>query len=398
MSTKLRNGTAEEAGMSPERVRHVADLAQGWVEQGITPALVVLVARRGIVVIHEAFGRLGPEPGAPPLQRDSLFPLASISKPLTATAAMILVEDGLLGLNRPVQWYIPEFVGEGKDAVMVHHLLTHTLGLRDEDLDAHAERKKGTIEIPPLPETQHPLVHEYLYLRYDAPLWKAPGVEMSYCGFGYELLGEVVRRVSGQSLADFTRERIFAPLGMKDTCWSVPPTLKQRLVRRAENELFADGAAWCGKAPWACGGAYSTVLDMALFGQMFLNRGTYGAARLLSPPTVAAMTRDQTPGISSHYEGEYFPEAAWGLGWSIRASKKALRYGEPLQSPQVLCHGGAGGTLLWVDPTYELVGVYFSVLSRRGIPPDVRVAEELVNAIAGRSDLFVNAATAAVLS
>ena len=148
----LVQGNPKEAGMSAQRIRRLADSAKGWVAQGIHPALVILVARRGIIVLHEAFGRLKPERDSPPLKVDSLFPLASITKPITATAAMILVEDGLLGLNRPVSWYVPEFTGEGKEAVMVHHLLTHTSGLREEDLTEYAETKRSSIEIPPRDE------------------------------------------------------------------------------------------------------------------------------------------------------------------------------------------------------------------------------------------------------
>src|SRR5205809_729885 len=106
---KLRAGSPEEAGMSASRIRQAVSLAESWVAQGITPALVILAARRGVIVLHEAFGRLTPEPDSPPVQRDTIFPLASISKPIAATAAMILVEDGLLGLNRPVSDYVPEF-------------------------------------------------------------------------------------------------------------------------------------------------------------------------------------------------------------------------------------------------------------------------------------------------
>ena len=224
-SMELRPGNPEEVGMSTQRVRYIVDLAKGWVDQGFMPALAVLVARRGVIVIHEAFGCLTPDHDSPPLKLDTIFPMASIAKPITATAAMILVEDGLLGLNRPVSWYIPEFVGEGKEAVMVHHLLTHTSGLRDEDVGAHAEKKKGSVEIPTPDETQHPLINEYLFLRWDAPLWKYPGVEMSYCNYNYELVGEIVRRVSGNSLDDFTRERIFKPLCMNDTFYVIPDSI-----------------------------------------------------------------------------------------------------------------------------------------------------------------------------
>jgi len=370
---QLRPGEPEEGGMSAQRVRHVGQLAAGWVAQGITSALVILVARRGVVVLHEAFGRLTPDDDAPPVKRDTIYPLISITKPITATAAMMLVEDGLLGLQRPVSEYIPEFSGEGKQAVMVHHLLTHTAGLRDEDVNAHAAKKRGIVAIPPPEETQHPWSNEYLFLGYDAPLWKPPGVEMSYCNYGYNLLGEIVRRVSGQALADFARERIFEPLGLQDTFYIVPDAVRARIVRRPLGAPFAPGGITPGldtrerqEWPSAAGGVYSTAMDMAIFGQMFLNRGSYGEASILSPAAVAEMTRNQIPGISAQHRGEFFPEASWGFGWSIHGNKKALQGGS-LQSPQAFAHGGVGGVFLWVDAVYEIVGVYFAVaLERHG--------------------------------
>src|SRR5437879_3821567 len=98
MAMQLRYGEPAEAGMDARQVRRIRDLARSWVEQEITPSLVVLAARRGVIVLHEAFGRLRPEPDSPPLARDSIFPLASLTKPITATAIMCLVEDGLVGL------------------------------------------------------------------------------------------------------------------------------------------------------------------------------------------------------------------------------------------------------------------------------------------------------------
>ena len=402
MNDKLRPGTPQEAGMSPQRVSHVADLAAGWVAQGVTPALVVLVARRGLVVLHKAFGRLGPEEAAPPLERDTIFPLASLTKPITATAAMILVEDGLLGLNRPVSWYIPEFVGPGKDSVMVHHLLTHTSGLRDEeakfsDPNAFAE-KRGSV--PPGDETEHPWLHEYLSLRYDAPLWKRPGTEMSYCNFGYELVGEIVRRVSGMSLAGFCRERIFEPLAMTDTAYILPESMRQRVVRRAPDAPWADTLSLgrLEEIPWASAGAHSTAMDLAVFGQMFLNRGTYGEARILCPASVAEMTRNQIPGIRAQYEGLVFPEASWGYGWNTREGKNSVAYAEPLQSQKAFSHGGLGGIFMWVDPAYDLVGACFSVVSQGGVPDQVLVPERFGDQeLMGRPDLFVNAVTAAIV-
>ncbi len=386
---KLRTGSPEEVGMSSQRVRHVADLAESWVAQGVHSSLVVVAARRGVIVLQEAFGHLTPEGDSPPLEMDAIFPLASLSKPLTATAAMILVEEGLLSLNRPVAEYIPEFTGEGKDKVMVHHLLTHTSGLTSEDVDLH-KQKKTAGEIPPPAETQHPAVHEYLFPGYDAPLSIPPGTEQRYCDYAFELVGEIVRRVSGRSLEDFARERLFDPLGMKDTAYIVPGPASHRVVQRPADLFLAilNSREW-QLTPWAATGAYSTAMDMAVFGQMYLNRGAYGDARILSPVTVAEMTRNQIPGISARNMDEYFPEAGTGYCWMIRENKKLVAYGETLLSPQTFCHGGAGGLFLWVDPVYDIVGCYFSV----DLGP-ITVAESYRY---WRADLYINALMASIV-
>ncbi len=390
MAVRLQAGSPEAVGMSAQRVRHITDLAEDWVAQGIHSSLVVLAARKGVIVLHEAFGHLTPEGDSPPLELDAIFPLASLTKPLTATAAMMLVEEGLLGLNRPVAEYIPEFTGEGKDKVMVHHLLTHTSGLTSEDVDLHKEKNQRTVKIPPPDETQHPAIHEYLFPGYDAPLTIPPGTEQRYCDYGLELVGEVVRRVSGESLADFARRRLFKPLGMKDTAYIVPESASHRVVKRpADGPLAILNSREWQLTPWAAPGAYSTAMDMAMFGQMFLNQGGYGDARILSPVTVAEMTRNQIPGTSSRLVDEFFPEAGTGLPWFIRENKKVVAYGETLQSSKTFCHGGAGGIFLWVDPVYEIVGAYFSV----DLGP-ITVAETYRY---WRADLFINAVMAAII-
>lgn len=407
----LHTGTAQEVGMSAPKLAKVVNLASKWVAEGVTPALALLVARQGIVVLHEAFGHLTPSPDGPPLQRDSIFPVASLTKPITATAIMLLVEDGLLGLNRPVSEYIPEFTGEGKGAVLIHHLLTHTSGLQQDQVWHYIdERSHAGVQIPPppgmRPQSQHPKLNEYLFLGYDVPLSRPTGVEMLYCDYGYDLLGEIVRRVSGKSLADFAEERIFAPLGMHDSWYSVPNSVAQRVVRRAPGAIFADAQSprlmnlplyirslFAGlnspefeELPIACAGVYSTVMDMAVFGQMFLNHGRYGDTEVLSPPTVAAMTRNQIPGISATYHDEFFPEASEGFGWDVRGEKKP-KHGGTLCSPDTFLHDGVGGIRMWVDPLYEIVGVYFSVMPAPiadGKRPD------------WPADLFQNAVTAAI--
>jgi len=332
------------------------------------------------------------------------YDIASLTKVVaTTTLVAKLVEGDFpvgLDLDAKVERYLPEWGAtpgqkEWRARVTVRHLLTHTSGLRDEDVNAHAAKKRGVVAIPPPEETQHAWINEYLFLRYDAPLWKPPGVEMFYCSYGYSLLGEIVRRVSGQALADFARARSFEPLGMQDTFYIVPDAVRARIVRRPLDAPWAattlSGAPGLGtrehqELPWAAGGVYSTAIDMAIFGQMFLNRGSYGEVSILSPAAVAEMTRNQIPGISAQYAGEFFPEASWGFGWSIDGNHRALQYGS-LHSPQAFDHYGAGGVFCWVDPVYELVGGYFSVALER--IDDTRSKE--------CHYLFMNAVTAAVV-
>jgi CubicO group peptidase (beta-lactamase class C family) len=249
-------------------------------------------------------------------------------------------------------------------------------------MTAFAE-KKERIEIPPPEATQHPLLHEFLHLRYDVPLGKPPGVEMNWNTFNYDLLGEIVRRISGVSFADFCRERIFAPLRMVDTYYIVPESVRQRVFRFPADYRYADLFATLKfeETPWAGNGAYSTAMDLAIFGQMFLNRGTYGDARVLSPASVAEMTRNQIPGISTQYWREFFPEASWGFGWNVHGNKRDRTRGT-LHSPLAFLRGSLDSFLLWVDPVYEIVGVYLSI--------------EL-GAHVTCQDLFMNAVTAAIV-
>lgn len=385
-ATTLRSGTPEEAGISPERLQQILRRAKGWVDQGSVAALVVLAAHRGVIFLHEAFGRQTPDPGAPRLTRNAIFPLASISKVMTATATMVLVEDGRIGLNRPVAEYLPEFTGEGKRAVLVRHLLTHTSGLRDEDVDAYAEKKQGLVDLPPDDGGMPPYLLENLAPRWDAPLWKPPGEEMAYAGYNLRLLGEIVRRVSGMSLAAFARAKIFVPLGMADSGYGLPEALKPRVVLRgrAAHEPDLDTPEFQQRA-WGSAGTFSTALDMAIFGQMFLNRGAYGNHRVLSPASVAAMTRDQIPGVQARILTEFFPEASWGLGWSIHGRKTG--WCGSLYSPQAYEHWGSGGVYLWVDPTYDVVGVYFGVIPVPETDPRYTQLQ----------DLFTDAVTAAIV-
>lgn len=366
MSRTLHFGDGLEAGMSAARVAQLRQLAAEWVEEGRAASLNLLVARRGVVVLHEAYGRLGPEPDAPTLPRDAVYALSSVTKPMTATCVMCLVEDGLLGLNRPVQEYVPEFTGTGKDGVLVHHLLTHTSGITPDAVARHGARKLDRGELV-LDEAEWPGISAvplwavgYPSL-YDVPLETPPGTDMSYCNFNYILLADIVGRVAGKPPARFAEERIFEPLGMRDACLNgLDAARRPRYVLRAADDpsaLFNNTKLL--NLLTGAGGGTATAWDLAVFCQMFLNQGVYGGSRLLSSASVMAMTRDQIPGIGAVYGAERFNQAGWGFGWGIQLDKKPVNY-PSLVSRRMFEHGGGSGAAILVDPEHELVLVYLS--------------------------------------
>jgi serine-type D-Ala-D-Ala carboxypeptidase len=335
MSRRLRYGDAEEAGMSAARVQHIRQLGAQWVEFGEAASLNVVVARRGVVVVREAYGTLGPELDAPPLPLDAVYPLASVTKPV-------------------------------KNAVMVHHLFTHTSGITPEAVETHAATKRERGELEP-PEgdcpglNMAPLSARVDPCLYDVPLQMAPGTQMSYCNLNYAVVADIVARVAGMPAEGFAEERLLKPLGMVDTCLvGIDPAHVSRLIRRAADDPFEflNHVDLLGCFPGA-GSGTATAWDMAVFWQMLLNGGVYGDARVLSPASVAAMTRDQVPGIPAVYGLERFDQAGWGYGWNIKVEKReANRSG--LASSRTFEHSGAGGTSVLVDPEHELVLVYLS--------------------------------------
>ncbi|MFD1953026.1 serine hydrolase domain-containing protein [Paenibacillus thailandensis] len=351
-------GLYEKAGVSASGVDRIRNAATRMVGEGITPAQVVYAARRGVVIVHQADGKLGPDPEAVDLTVDALFPVCSITKLFTATSVMMLVEQGRVGLNRPVCDYIPEFAGEGKENVRIHHLLTHTSGLDSEAI--WLSDKETFSGLSQTDASQDPETYRVLHSIYRCPLKNEPGEVMSYTGYGYELLGEIVRRVSGLTHDAFAANHIFGPLGMRDTYYRVPDEARNRVVRRSPD---APCAEWieteeCLNSTSAGGGAYSTANDLGIFGQMFLNGGSYNGTRILSPVSVREMTKNQIPGVSSEYRDEVFPEAYWGYGWAVNGMK---RDGGDLFSPDAYSHWGAGGPFVCVDPVYETVTVHLSV-------------------------------------
>ena len=380
----LRRGNAEEVGMDPTRIDLIRERARGWVANADTPSLALLVARKGVIVFEEAFGILRPSDNAA-LQTDSIFPVMSISKPFTAAAVMCLVEDGLLSLKHPITDYLPEVTAPGADQVLIADLLSHTSGYDDDVVLPHVKaRLDAQVSVPEAAVGQHPHTNRVIRYAGDAPISRPPGEAMSYFNFGYVLLGDIVRRVSGRPFSEFVASRIFGPLGMKDSTFVLPPGARsRRVLRRAE---YPDTDMYVISPPidseefdaWdnGMGGATSTVRDIAVFSQMLLNGGAYGGQRVLSRASVAAMTAPQlAPGIRQIWRildpttgavtelpgrgGNY----GYGLAIVTRDDRNPYMNGN-LVSPRTFSHLGAFISTFWVDPDAQVVGVYLSVMPR----------------------------------
>jgi serine-type D-Ala-D-Ala carboxypeptidase len=406
-SSELRVGAPEDVGMDPVRIGRLRELVGSWVENGDTPSVAVLVARRGVIVLHEAFGVLRHGDPTPTLKPDSIFPLTSCSKPLTAAAVMCLVDDGLIGLNRPFIDYIPELdvpEVEWLAEARVADLLCHTSGFDDLLLgDFIAAAAQRSSELPSPAPGQHPVLNQRIRLAAGAPLARRPGTAMLYSNFGYNLLGDIVRRVSGLPYGQFVRSRLFEPLGMHDSYFVLPPERRERRVYRAPGMPATEpvpihrgiDSPEYHELGFASGSAASTAPDLAAFLQMLLNRGSYRGRQILSRASVAAMTRhqigDSIPAIVPLFRNgkRFYAEFhGGGYGYGLFIFGEGDRFGAngSLNSLSAFGHVGYGGAYMWADPEREVVGIYLSVSPR--FIRDMAVIN---------SDLFQNAVNAAII-
>jgi CubicO group peptidase (beta-lactamase class C family) len=335
-------------GLSVARLGRMHDVMAGYVERGEVPGIVTLVSKRGEVHVHATGMKvIG---GIDPIRRDTIFRISSMTKPITAVAAMILVEECKLRLDEPVDRLLPELAGRkvlkrldgpledtvpANRPITVRDLLTFRLGfgliMAPPDTYPIQKAMTGLLlgqgmpspSIPPAPD-------EWIRRLGTLPLMHQPGEKWLY-NTGSDVLGVLIARASGQPLETFFRERIFEPLGMKDTGFSVPASKLDRfaasyLSNRQTGilELYdeAKGGQWSRPPafPSAAGGLVSTIDDYLAFGQMMLNKGKHGTTRILSRPSVETMTTDQlTPeqkALSGLIPG-YFDSHGWGFGVSI---------------------------------------------------------------------------------
>ena len=279
-----------------------------------------LHVRQGSYEMSKAFGR-APSPDTP-------FLLASITKPMTATAVMILCDRKALALSDPVRKFIPEFTGGDRDSITIKHLLTHTSGLPDMLPENEALRKR------------HAPLKDFVAGACKTPVLFKPGAECRYQSMGILLAADIVERVSRGPLREFLRKEIFQPLGMKDSSLglggrSIASTALCQVT--GNDDWNWNSPYWRDLgAPW--GGAHATASDVAGFLRAFLRP----SSRILKPETAAAMIANQNKGLNQ----------PWGLGWSVKPDG----FGKGC-SPQTFGHGGSTGTNAWADPKTDLTCV-----------------------------------------
>src|SRR2546427_2030398 len=385
-------------GLSKARLGRMHDVMAGYVERGELPGLVTLVSRRGEVHV-DAVGTkaLG---GSDPIRRDTIFRISSMTKPITAAATMILVEECRLRLDEPVDRLLPELAdrkvlerldGPLEDtvpanrAITVRDLLTFRMGFgvlmappgMYPIQQAMSELLLG--QGPPAP-SMPPAPDEWIRRLGTLPLMHQPGEKWMY-NTGSDVLGVLIARASGQPLEKFFRERIFEPLGMKDTGFSVPADKIDRLpasygtnFETGALEVYdeAEGGQWSRPPAFPGGGAglVSTVDDYLAFGQMLLNKGKHGSERILSRPSVEIMTTDHlTPEqkAASDFVPGFWDGHGWGFGVSLITRREDMagavgRFG----------WDGGLGTSWQSDPLEDMVTILMTQQAWTSpSPPDV---------------------------
>jgi CubicO group peptidase (beta-lactamase class C family) len=329
--------------MDPDALRPAFDDLAAEVANGRVPIAALAVGDAGGTVHKRVFS-------SPRLRRydtDSIFYLASVTKPVFATAVMQVVEEGLLELHAPLAVHLPEFRTDAqRERVTLWHLLTHTSGLEDVS--------------PELIVNQRPRHARLTEISLNSPLRFEPGTRFEYTSSPYFVMEELCRRLTGEPPAAFLKRRVLAPLGMAHTGYD-PRGLKRRIVpvtgvgandpvRRYLLLRYMVAMSHPG------GGLFGTLDDLVRFGAAWLNprRDEHGRWRPLAPETITLMGSDQTGGLVGSSDGEERP-VHHGLAWQKPTLMKDVPGG-----PDVIDHGGASGTRLWIDPGAGLVFVYFT--------------------------------------
>ena len=356
-------------GFDERRLRGAHDLLTKWTLEGRVPAAALCVGQRDRMLEPQFFGKQQLETDAPALRRDALFLTASITKPVTVGALMLLVERGQITLEDRVAIYVPRFAAHGKQDVQIRHLMTHSSGLPDM-LPANHQLRAA-----------HKPLAAFIAEVCELPLAFPPGTRISYQSMGTAMLAEVLHQVTGLELPEFLRREFFEPLGMADTSLGWQPEKRERIVPvrvsadMARTDWHWNTPYWLGfGAPW--GGLITSPADFARYCQMLLNGGRLGETRIFGPATVRALTSNQLEAMPLVPEEERRCRP-WGLGWRLNWPGHSSNFGD-LLGPRTYGHWGATGTLCWLDPDAE---AYCILFTNQPQEPEGRFLARVSNAV-----------------
>ena len=344
----------------------VRDTMQKFIDDGEISGSVTLVARDGEVVSFEALGASNLETGDR-MEKDDLFWIASMTKPLAGVSLMMLAEEGKLDINDELEKHLPEFKGlwmvdKKSNAEMTLKRPSRKITLLD--VATHTAGIAGVKE-----PRAHTTLAELVSMISQKPLEFEPGSRWKYSSAGSNVLGRVVEVISGQRYQDFLQERIFDPLDMKDTSFFprfqhahrvATPYLKNDKVKKltASEFHFMNGALWdTQRTVKPSGGLFSTAEDMRKFYQMMLDGGVVGETRLLSETSVKELTRTQSRCI----ETGFTKGMSWGIHFQVVKDPQGVT---AMLNPGTFGHGGAFATQSWADPTNQTI--YILMIQRRG--------------------------------
>jgi CubicO group peptidase (beta-lactamase class C family) len=374
----MAQSNSKAAGVDQDVLSKIPQRIKFFVDRQTVAGAVTLVAHGSDIVEFDATGMADVEAGHA-MQKDTIFQIMSMTKPVTAIGIMMLAEEGKLALRDPVEQYLPEFKGlrvrttVGPDAVRagtpnhaitIRDLLTHTAGIQDYP---------GPPTIPDYAQTMSVPLDEVVRQLAKQPLLFQPGTQWSYSSPGIEILGRIIEVCSGEKYVDFITRHILQPLGMKDSFFFPPPDKISRiamvyaqkdgkLVRSPASILGGDPAKYRQGAvfPAPGWGLYSTAEDLLHLYCMMLNDGVYEGHRYLSPFSVHVMTQPQTTGIQPV---GWMRGSDYGLAWEIVTDPLGELAGHTIGS---YGHGGAFGTQGWIDPNNDLISILLIQRSDEG--------------------------------
>jgi CubicO group peptidase (beta-lactamase class C family) len=366
----LTTGVPEAVGMSSAILQGGVQLYREAVEAGELVGAVLLVAKEGKIVLHEALGWRHKGRDLP-MEKNTMFRMASNTKSTISTSISILTEEGTLAFDDPVRDHIPSFDNYRAGFIQIRHLLNHTAGFRINTLFL-SPYMEPSAEHPDAPTLQ---LEAARFGEVGAEV--LPGTSYSYSNPGYNTLGALVEIGSGQSLASFLDDRIYTPLGMNDSYnHELPEKLDGKLDRMGAVYYARQDSEWTpgwepGNPPQvpfvrASGGMISTAPDYAIFCQMFLNGGIYNGTRILSEETVRTMTSN-----TYFSGGEFDPQRGARVGYG---------YGWAVAEDGTFSHTGSDGTASYIDPNHDLIVLVFTQ-TPRGTNPRGKFLELVRSAI-----------------